>query len=187
MIYEVTITPASASNAAARTFKVELARDPSTGQVVCRLDGEPFALDAAAPGRDLLSLLVAGRSYEVRRDSASSIAANGASAPGNGDSRITVNGRVFSAEVRDPRSLRARRARAGSSEGPRKITAPMPGKVVRILAPQGTQVEAGQGVLVIEAMKMQNEMKSPKKGTVARITAAEGATVNPGDTLAVIE
>jgi len=73
------------------------------------------------------------------------------------------------------------------AEGPKRITAPMPGKVVRVVAPPGTRVEAGQGVIVIEAMKMQNELKSPKKGTVQRIVASEGAAVNAGDTLAIIE
>jgi biotin carboxyl carrier protein len=187
MIYEVTLTPSPAGTGPARTYKVEILRDPATGHTLCRVDGEPVPLDAAAPEPGVLSLLLAGRSYEVRRDAAAPGSGNGASANGSTGSRITVNGRAFTAEVRDPRSLRGRRARAGSGDGPRKITAPMPGKVVRILAPEGTAVEAGQGVLVIEAMKMQNEMKSPKKGTVTRIAAAEGATVNPGDTLAVIE
>ena len=60
----------------------------------------------------------------------------------------------------------------------------MPGKVVRILAPPGTAVEAGQGLLVIEAMKMQNEMKSPKKGTIKKLTVKEGAPVEAGQVLA---
>ena len=63
----------------------------------------------------------------------------------------------------------------------------MPGKVVRILAQQGAQVESGQGVLVIEAMKMQNELKSAKKGVVRKIMVKEGATANSGDVLAVVE
>jgi len=63
----------------------------------------------------------------------------------------------------------------------------MPGKVVRVLVEAGQQVEVGQGVVVVEAMKMQNEMKSPKAGTVAEIRAEAGATVNAGDVLAVIE
>jgi biotin carboxyl carrier protein len=63
----------------------------------------------------------------------------------------------------------------------------MPGKIVRILAPAGTAVEAGQGVLVIEAMKMQNEMKSPKKGTIKRLTVKEGAPVEAGQVLAEVE
>jgi biotin carboxyl carrier protein len=63
----------------------------------------------------------------------------------------------------------------------------MPGKVVRVLVDQGTQVEAGAGVLVVEAMKMQNEIKSPKKGVVQKILAIEGAAVNAGDVLAIVE
>jgi biotin carboxyl carrier protein len=63
----------------------------------------------------------------------------------------------------------------------------MPGKVVRVLAGEKTEVDAGQGVLVVEAMKMQNELKSPKKGIVQKILASEGAAVNAGDVLAVVE
>ena len=93
----------------------------------------------------------------------------------------------FGAVVRDPRSLRSRRRSDSGSEGVRKVTASMPGKVIRILAPPGTAVEAGQGVLVIEAMKMQNEMKSPKKGKVKKVNVTEGAAVEAGQVLAEIE
>ena len=86
---------------------------------------------------------------------------------------------------------RARCARAAlpvaAEAGPQKITAPMPGKIVRIMVAVGDEVKAGQGVIVMEAMKMQNEMKSPKDGKVQKILTSEGSTVNPGDTLAVIE
>ena len=67
------------------------------------------------------------------------------------------------------------------------IAAPMPGKVVRLLVAEGDAVEAGQGLLVVEAMKMQNEMKAPKPGTVVSLTAREGATVAAGEVLAAIE
>ncbi len=63
----------------------------------------------------------------------------------------------------------------------------MPGKVVRMLVDQGQAVEAGQSILIVEAMKMQNEIKSPKKGTVQKIVAVEGGTVNAGDVLAIVE
>ena len=63
----------------------------------------------------------------------------------------------------------------------------MPGKIVRVLAKQGDDVEAGAGVLVVEAMKMQNEIKSPKKGTIQKMLATEGAAVNAGDVLAIVE
>ena len=77
--------------------------------------------------------------------------------------------------------------KGGAQDGAKKITAPMPGKVVRVIAQPGTEVEQGAGVIVIEAMKMQNELKSPKKGRVVKVLAAEGAPVNAGDVLAVIE
>jgi biotin carboxyl carrier protein len=63
----------------------------------------------------------------------------------------------------------------------------MPGKIVRVLVPESAEVEAGQGVVVVEAMKMQNEIKSPKKGVVRKLVAMEGAAVNAGDVLAVVE
>jgi biotin carboxyl carrier protein len=63
----------------------------------------------------------------------------------------------------------------------------MPGKVVRVLVEVGVKVEAGAGIVVVEAMKMQNEMKAPKSGTVVSLTAVPGATVNAGDVLAMIE
>ena len=63
----------------------------------------------------------------------------------------------------------------------------MPGKVVRVLVAQGTEVEAGQGLVVVEAMKMQNEVKSPKRGVVQKMVATEGATVNAGEVLAIVE
>jgi biotin carboxyl carrier protein len=63
----------------------------------------------------------------------------------------------------------------------------MPGKIVRILMAQGSEVDAGTGVLVVEAMKMQNEVKSPKKGTIQKILVTEGAAVNAGDVLAIVE
>jgi biotin carboxyl carrier protein len=83
--------------------------------------------------------------------------------------------------------LRSRRGGAGIGEGPQKIIAPMPGKVVRLMVAEKDEVESGQGILVVEAMKMQNEIKSPKKGSVQKILVAEGGNVNPGDTMAIIE
>src|SRR5215469_6737751 len=71
--------------------------------------------------------------------------------------------------------------------GPQKITAPMPGKIVRVILAEKDGVKAGQGVIVMEAMKMQNEMKSPKDGKVQKILASEGSAVNAGDALAIIE
>jgi biotin carboxyl carrier protein len=62
----------------------------------------------------------------------------------------------------------------------------MPGKVVRLLVREGDHVEAGQGLLVVEAMKMQNEIRSPKSGAIERVLAKEGQPVNAGDVLCVV-
>jgi biotin carboxyl carrier protein len=134
-----------------------------------------WIVDLAQPEREKLSLLIGGESYEVWRDHT----AQGL--------QIWVRGSRFAAEVRDPRSLRARRAAGHAGEGPQKLVASMPGKVVRVLCSANEAVEPGQGILVIEAMKMQNELKSPKKGIVRQMLAKEGAAVNAGDVLAIVE
>jgi biotin carboxyl carrier protein len=100
---------------------------------------------------------------------------------------VWVGSSSYVAEVRDPRSLRARKKKAGDESGPRKLVASMPGKVIRVLVSEKEEVEAGQGIVVVEAMKMQNEIKSPKKGIVRKLVAAEGANVNAGDVLAIVE
>jgi biotin carboxyl carrier protein len=82
-----------------------------------------------------------------------------------------------------PRGARAGREAGGHSS----IVAPMPGKVVSVLVENGAEVQAGDGVLVVEAMKMQNEMKAPKAGRITELRVASGATVNAGEVLAVIE
>lgn len=89
-------------------------------------------------------------------------------------------------EVEDPRAPKSASRQAGL-EGPQSVAAPMPGKVVRVLVSAGDVVEKGQGLVVIEAMKMQNEMKSPKQGRVVLVSALEGGTVAAGDVLATVE
>jgi biotin carboxyl carrier protein len=156
-----------------KTRRVELVRAGSSWS--CKLDGREFPVDVVSPRPGLLSLLINGRSYDVKQEA------------GAAENSIVVGHERFSAVVRDPRSLRGRRGADAGAQGARKITAPMPGKVVRILAPPGTEVEAGQAVLVIEAMKMQNELKAPKKGKVSKLSVIEGAAVETGQTLAEVE
>jgi biotin carboxyl carrier protein len=167
MVYEILID--------GRKYNVELSHDGARWSG--KIDGKPFAVDAVPTARDILSIVEGeGKAYEVKRERALS-----------GDLHMLVGSSRYACEINDPRSLRTRRARAGTAEGPQKIIAPMPGKVVRIIVPQGAMVEAGKGVVVVEAMKMQNELKSPKAGKVQKLFVAEGATVNAGDTLAIIE
>ena len=165
MIYEVTIE--------GRTHRLELSRAESSWD--CRLDGRAIKLDAVLSRPDVLSLLIDGKSYEIKRERTAT------------DMHLWVGPLRYEAEVRDPRSLRSRKSGHGEEQGIRKLVAAMPGKVVRILTPENTEVEQGQGILVVEAMKMQNEMKSPKKGVVVKVMAKEGTAVNAGDVLAVIE
>jgi biotin carboxyl carrier protein len=100
---------------------------------------------------------------------------------------VFVGTRSFEVTLADPKRLRSSKDPSAHDDGAARIIAPMPGKVVRVLVEVGAQIEAGAGVVVVEAMKMQNEMKSPKAGTVSAINVEIGATVNGGDVLAVIE
>jgi acetyl/propionyl-CoA carboxylase alpha subunit len=99
---------------------------------------------------------------------------------------VWVKGRRLEFRIYDPRD-RARTERSFAASGPRELRALMPGKVVKLLVREGDEVSAGMGLIVVEAMKMQNEMKSPKDGRVRRIHVGEGAAVGAGETLLVIE
>lgn len=139
------------------------------------LDGVALVVDATLLEPGILSLLIDGKSYRVLLDE-------------RHDGRaVLLDGQRYGYAMEDPRSLRARGSHAAGKDGPQPIRAPMPGRVVRVLVQAGDTVEALQGVVVIEAMKMQNELKAPKAGRVARINVEAGGTVQAGDVLAVIE
>ena len=155
-----------------KSHRLELNR--TEGRWSCRLDGQEIEVDAVLARPDVLSLRIGNQAYEVKCERVA------------GDTHLWVGSVRFATEVRDPRSFRGR-VRAVDDHGPRKLTAPMPGKIVRVLLGEGAAVEAGTGVLVVEAMKMQNELKSPKKGKIQKILVREGAAVNAGDVLAIVE
>jgi len=138
---------------------------------VCSVDGRELVVDACVLEPGVLSVVVDGRQFRCLLD---------------GDAVLIAGKRIAFSRF-DPRSLAARRGGPEGADGPRAIKAPMPGRVVRIAVAAGEAVEQGAAVVVIEAMKMQNELKSPKSGTVARIAVAVGDTVGVGDVLAVIE
>lgn len=100
---------------------------------------------------------------------------------------VSVRGSSYAIKLIDPKRLRSAQSGAEHGKGIAQVVAPMPGKVVRLLVEVGAQIEAGVGILVVEAMKMQNEMKAPRAGNVVSIHAQVGSTVNAGDVLAVIE
>jgi biotin carboxyl carrier protein len=164
MTYEISIDGTN--------YRLELSQ--AEGHWTCRLDGREIEVDAVLARPDVISLRLGNQAYEVKCERVGS------------DLHLWVGSVRYEAEVRDPRSLRSR-ARAVDDHGPRKLTAPMPGKVVRILLHEGAEVEAGTGILVVEAMKMQNEVKSPKKGRIQKIVVSEGAAVNAGDVLGIVE
>jgi len=100
---------------------------------------------------------------------------------------VTVHGRSYEVTIVDPKRLRSGQNSDRHQHGVAEILAPMPGKVVRVQLEAGAQVEKGAGVVVVEAMKMQNEMRSPRAGVIVSIRVKPGDTVNAGDVLAVIE
>jgi len=100
---------------------------------------------------------------------------------------VSIRGRNYEVGITDPKRLRASQNSGTHHGGTAEVVSPMPGKIVRVLVEQGTTVEANAGIVIVEAMKMQNEMKAPKAGVVVTINAKEGETVNAGDVLAVIE
>jgi biotin carboxyl carrier protein len=104
---------------------------------------------------------------------------------GSNSLRVKLRDRFFTANIIDRKHRRADTDHG--QEGLQLLTAPMPGKVVRVLLNPGDEVAAGQGIVVVEAMKMQNEIKSPKAGRVIEVRVVEGATVNANQVLAVVE
>ena len=138
----------------------------------CRVDGHELAIEVAKVNSSRLSILFDGKSYDVRRGA---------------EEEVFVGSNRYQVSVADARSWRGKRHLVGGEAGPQKLTASMPGKIVRVLATENGKVSAGQGVIVIEAMKMQNEIRSPREGTVKKILVREGSNVNAGETLAIIE
>ena len=146
----------------------------SIGGAAREIDPDQTGAQIAAVEPGVYSVLLDGRSYEARIEQT------------DGGVIVFIDGHRFEVEIHDPRRWSRQSGRQGR-EGRLLVTAPMPGKIVRLLVAEGQTVEAGQGLLVVEAMKMQNEMKAPKAGHVVSLTAREGATVAAGEVLAAIE
>ena len=154
--------------------------DLSSGAVAAEVDGRRYDVELRVLSPSEYLLMSGARVYKCRVEQKHDPAAGESFA-------IVLRGRNFDLSVIDPKRLRSGQSSAAHHSGAAEIVSPMPGKIVRILVAAGANVEAGAGVIVVEAMKMQNEMKAPKAGVVVSINAAEGATVSAGDVLAVIE
>jgi len=171
-----------------KTYRLELAKasdvpidlgsapsDRVTDRWACRLDGREILVDAVQISPAVLSLVVYGESFEVRNECA-----------GDGQG-LFIGGIRYEVSVQNPRSLRSRMRTGLVDAGSQRLTASMPGTVVRVLAREGDKISAGQGIIVVEAMKMQNEIRSPKEGVLKKMLAHDGEKVNAGDVLAIVE
>jgi biotin carboxyl carrier protein len=142
------------------------------GKVYASVDGREYELeiDELEPG--LFHMKTEGRVVEVY------VGPNGL---------VDVGQHQIKIDIRDPKKLSASGIKGIAADGTVEIRTAMPGKVVRVLVAAGDSVAEGDGIVVVEAMKMQNELKTPKEGTVREVRFSEGDTVNGGDLLAVIE
>lgn len=138
------------------------------------LDGVTHEVDARRTGGSIHSFLVEGEVFEADFEDR------------NGELAFLLGGHKFHIHAIDERRQQLRKA-AKLSAGDGEVATPMPGKVIRVLAPAGTDVNAGEGVIVLEAMKMENELVSPVTGTVKEVRVEEGQAVEAGAVLAVVE
>jgi biotin carboxyl carrier protein len=138
------------------------------------IDGRELEADAIEISPGVYSILINGESIEAKVAGSSS------------SLRVVANGEEYVATIENVRGLKKNRAGATEVAGRQSIVAPMAGKIIRTLVTAGDDVESGQGLMIVEAMKMQNEIRSPKSGKVERIAVVEGQTVNPGDIVAVV-
>ena len=152
--------------------------------VVAEIAGRRYELEARELEAGAYLFLHEGRVYECRVEGAAPAAGT---LPARGAREVHVNGRSYSVALVDPKRLRGAQAAGVHGGGRAEVMAPMPGKVVRVMVEAGAEVERGNGLVIVEAMKMQNELKSPKAGVVAEVHASVGATVNAGEVLVVIE
>ncbi len=161
MLYTVTLD--------GRSWEIEIDDDG------LRVDGEPVeAALTSIPGTDLHALRVGAASHRVV-----------AGRDGAGRWRLNVDGRPAEVEVVDERTLRLREmaGAAGAADGPRPVKAPMPGLVVKVEVEEGQPVAEGQGIVIVEAMKMENELRAAVPAVVARVLVAPGDTVEKDQVL----
>ena len=159
-------------------YQADVLIQDDRSRVHAEIEGRSYDLEVHESGLRGYVLIANGQVFDCRID-------------GHPDSGkpidVVVGATQLSVTLTDPKRLRGATSVGALSDQVARIIAPMPGKVVRILVVVGDQVDAGEGIVVVEAMKMQNEMKSPRAGTVATMNVRVGATVNAGDVLAIVE
>jgi biotin carboxyl carrier protein len=164
-------------NGRIRRVSVERSRP---GQFHVSRDGVLHQVDAVRAGEHGLSLVFEDGASTIRE---LQIVPSGTTA----ELLVGIDGRTVGVTINARRTRRRAADAALHTDGEQAITAPMPGRVVRILVAEGDQVAARQGVIVIEAMKMENELRSPKAGRVTRVAVAPGMSVEGGRVLIVVE
>ncbi|GAC1446517.1 MAG: hypothetical protein NVSMB56_05950 [Pyrinomonadaceae bacterium] len=155
-------------------YTLELKRDGA--HLTAEIDGRTYTLGAHETEKDMYLLIHDNRVYECHLE-------HGAS----DTTSVHIRQRIYDVHLIDPKRLRDASMSGADISGRVTIKAQMPGKIVRVMIEAGASVEAGQGLVIIEAMKMQNELKAPRDGVVSSVNAEAGATVNAGDVLLVIE
>ena len=155
-----------------REVSVEL--EQRNGRVAAKVGSRSYDLEFVSPEEGAYTFFVDDQVYEAR-----------VSTLDWQSLRVEIRGHLFTTRIIDRKHRRP--VAEHGIEGRQNLVAPMPGKVVRVLLDQGDDVALGQGVVVVEAMKMQNEIKSPKSGRVVEVRVSEGATVNANQVLAVVE
>lgn len=156
----------------------EISMDRADSSVSASVDGRTYELQVRELGHREYLLISGTNTFRCRVDTKHH---------SRNSFEVVLRGHSYDISIIDPKRLRSGDTSGVQDHGTAKIVSPMPGKVVRVLVEQGAEVAAGDGIVVVEAMKMQNELKSPKQGVVASINAEVGATVNAGDVLAVVE
>jgi biotin carboxyl carrier protein len=159
----------------------EVSLNVGSERAIAEVDGRHYELEVREFPDGVYLLLNGTNVYKCR------VERKRESAHGGSTLEVALRGLVHRVTIIDPKRLRSGQSSGAHGHGSAEVISPMPGKVVRVLVEAGAQVEAGAGIIVVEAMKMQNELKSPKAGVVVSINAEAGATVNAGDVLAVIE
>lgn len=167
MIYEV--------SEGKETTRVEL-REAGEGLYEVTLDGETVRVDVVKSGRTVYSVIEKGQQFEAMVDER-----------GGAKLDVLVRGRLFHLEAVDERSRLLSEVGGGGATGPETIEAEMPGKIVKVEVSVGDAVEEGQGIVIVEAMKMENEIPSPMDGVITDIAVSEGDTVENGSPLFTVE
>ena len=140
------------------------------------VDGNEFLVDGKKTGRTNYSLIVDNRSFEIEVDHTED------------EYRVLVDGRNYHVHLVDERRMLVGGTQSGVQlQGRQKVSVPMPGKVVAVLVSEGDKVEKGQGLVIVEAMKMENEVHSPTMGEVKEIKVKPGDTVEGGAVLLIVE